>query len=107
MALVFLVMKKKKNIHFKCREILWKHIDLLLIEEKYIKLYVLIRDFKTFMYDDTFHHGRKHFCHYCFKAFSTEEILSFDLISLKLMVNKPFRWLKKVNMLNSKIMKEK
>ena len=27
------------------------------------------------MYDHTLHRGRKHFCRYCLKAFSTEEIL--------------------------------
>ena len=34
-----------------------------------------MKDFKTFMYDYTLHRGRKHFCCYCFQAFSTEEIL--------------------------------
>ena len=27
------------------------------------------------MYDHTLHCGRKHFCHYCLQAFSTEELL--------------------------------
>ena len=33
---------------------------------------VLIKDFNTFMYDHTSHHGRKHFCRYCLQAFSRE-----------------------------------
>ena len=41
---------------------------------KYKKHYVLIKDFDTFMYAHTLPHGRKHFCCYCLKAFSTEEI---------------------------------
>ena len=52
-----------------------KHVDLLLIREEGKRHYVLIKDFKTFVYDNTSHPGRKHFCHYCLKAFSTEEIL--------------------------------
>ena len=31
-----------------------------------------IKDFNTFMYDNTLHRGRKHFCDYCLQAFSTE-----------------------------------
>ena len=52
-----------------------KHIDILLIEEKGQRQYVLIKDFNTFVYDLTFHCGRKHFCCYCLQAFSAEEIL--------------------------------
>lgn len=52
-----------------------RHIDLLLIAEKGPRLYLLIKDFTTFMYDHTLHCGRKHFCCYCLQAFSTTEIL--------------------------------
>ena len=45
-----------------------EHIDLLLIGEVEKKQYVLIKDFNTFMYDHTLHHGRKHFCCYCLQA---------------------------------------
>ena len=31
------------------------------------------------MYDHSLHHGRKHFCRYCFQAFITEEILKRDI----------------------------
>ena len=41
--------------------------------------YVLIKDFKTFMYNHTLHCGRKDFCWYCLQALSTEEILKSDI----------------------------
>ena len=37
--------------------------------------YVLIKDFNAFMYDHLLYRGGKHFCFYCLKAFSGEEIL--------------------------------
>ena len=37
--------------------------------------YVLIKYYSGFMYNQILHCGRKHFCHYCLKALSTEEIL--------------------------------
>ena len=40
-----------------------KHVDLLLIGEEGKRHYVLIKDFNTFMRDDTLHRGRKHFEH--------------------------------------------
>ena len=52
-----------------------KHVDLLLIGEKGNRHYVLIKNFNTFIYDNTLHRGRKHFCRYCLQAFSSEEIL--------------------------------
>ena len=52
-----------------------KHVHLLSIGEERKRQYVLIKDFNTFMYDHTLRRGRKHFCHYCLRAFSTEEIL--------------------------------
>ena len=55
------------------------HVDLLLIEEKSERLYVLIKDLKTFMYDQTLHRGRNYFCHYCLQALSAEEILIFQV----------------------------
>ena len=55
-------------------------------------------------YDHTLYHGRKHFSCYCLQAFSTEETLK---TALKLMANKELGCLKRVNLLNSKIMKEK
>ena len=60
------------------------------------------------MYDHPLNCGRKHFCGYCLHAFITNEMLKRHIkIALKLMVNKRLKCLRKVNMLNSKIFKEK
>ena len=51
-----------------------KNMNLLLIGEERKRHYVVIKDFITFMYNNhTLHRGRKHFCRYCFEAFSTAE----------------------------------
>ena len=81
-----------------------RHVDLLLIVEKSKNHYAFIKGFNTFMYDHTLHRGRKHFCLYYLRAFSTVEIL-------KNLVNDCFRlnglqMIKTLNMLNSKIMKK-
>ena len=57
---MFLVMKIRKNIQsmLKKQE---KHIDLLLIGEEGKSHYVLTKDFDTFVYDHTLHHGIKNF----------------------------------------------
>ena len=68
-ALVFLVMKIRKKC---CEE---KHVDLLLMEEKRKRHYVLIKNFNTFVYNYTLHLRKNHFCCYCLQASSTEEIL--------------------------------
>ena len=52
-----------------------RDVDLSLIEEKRKRHYVLIKDFNTFMDNHTLHCRKKHFCHYCLQALSTEEIL--------------------------------
>ena len=57
------------------------------------------------MYDHKLHRGRKHFRCYYLQAFSTGNVLL--KIPFKLMVNKVLRRLKRVNTLDSKIMREK
>ena len=52
-----------------------KNVDLLIIGKEGKKQYVLLKDFNTLIYNHTLHHGRKHFCHYCLQAFSTDKIL--------------------------------
>ena len=60
------------------------------------------------MYDHTLHHGKKNLCHYCLQAFSTEEILKRHIKDcFKINDKQKIIMPKKVNMLNSKIMKEK
>ena len=54
-------IRKKHPIYIskKCHED--KHVDLLLIGEKHKKYCVLIKDFNTFMYDDTLNRGENIF----------------------------------------------
>ena len=52
------------------------HIELLLVTEKENKHYVLIKDFNRFMYNQTKHEHRKHFCMHCLQCFSSERVLS-------------------------------
>ena len=51
-------------------------MDLLLITENKNKHYVLIKDFNKFMYNQTKHKERKHFCMYCLQCFSSEKVLT-------------------------------
>ena len=51
-------------------------MNLLLITEDEKKHYVLIKDFNTFMYNQTKHRNKKHFCMYCLQCFSSERILA-------------------------------
>ena len=52
------------------------HMELLLITENENKHYVLIKDFNKFMYNQTKHKERKHFCIYCLQCFSSERVLN-------------------------------
>ena len=51
-------------------------MNLLLITGDEKKHYVLIKDFNAFMYNQTKHKNKKHFCMYCLQCFSYERILS-------------------------------
>ena len=60
------------------------------------------------MYDLLLHCGRKNFCHYCLHTFTTEEILKRDIKDcFKINAKQTIKIPKKVNMLNSKLLKEK
>ena len=50
------------------------HLLLIIKDEK--KHYVLIKDFNIFMYNQSKHKERKHFCMYCLQCFSSERILA-------------------------------
>ena len=52
------------------------HMDLLLITKDENKHYVLIKDFNKFMYRQTKHKERKHFCMHCLQCFSSEIVLN-------------------------------
>ena len=51
-------------------------MNLLLITENENKHYLLIKDFNRFMYNQTKHKERKHFCMYCLQCFSSERVLT-------------------------------
>ena len=51
-------------------------MNLLLITKDEKKHYVLIKDFNAFMYNQSKHKERKHFCMYCLQCFLSERILA-------------------------------
>ena len=51
-------------------------MNLLLIIKDRKKHHVLIKDFDAFMYNQSKHKERKHFCMYCLQCFSSERILA-------------------------------
>ena len=51
-------------------------MNLLLITDDENKHYVLIKDFNKFMYNQTKHRARKHFCMFCLQCFSSERVLT-------------------------------
>ena len=53
-----------------------KSMEILLITEETKTHYVLIKDFNKFMYNQTKHKERKHFCMYCLKCFSSKRVLN-------------------------------
>ena len=86
-----------------------KNILIYYLQEKEKKKhYVFIKDFNTFMYDHSLHRGRKHLYRYCLHAFIKEEILKRHIKDcFKINGDKELSCLRKVNMFNSKILKEK
>ena len=83
-------------------------IDLLLVEEEGKRHYVLIKDFHAFVYNHTLHCSKTHFCRYCLQGFRTEEILKRHIKDcFKVNVRQKIIILKMVDVLNSKIIKEK
>ena len=51
-------------------------MNLLLITKDKKRHYILIRDCNTFMYNQSKHKNKKHFCMYCLQCFSSERILA-------------------------------
>ena len=47
-------------------------MNLLLITKDEKRHYVLVKDFNTFMYNQSKHKERKHFCMYSLQCFSSE-----------------------------------
>ena len=67
--------KQPYPIHIS-KETFKDQMNLLLITEDEKKHYVLIKDFDKFMYNQSKHKKRKHFCMYCLQCFSSESILA-------------------------------
>ena len=71
--------KEKHSIYVSKKYCEEKHVDLLLIEEKCKKRYVLTKDFNTFMYDHTLQCGRQHFCCSYLQSFCKEETFKLHI----------------------------
>ena len=52
------------------------HMELLLITKDENKHYVLIKDFNKFMFNQTKHKNKKHFCMFCLQCFSSDRVLN-------------------------------
>ena len=108
-------MKIKKNIQAMYQNnVVKKKVviiigRLLLIREEEKKHYVLIKHVNRFIYDHSLHRGKKiFFCRYCLHASITEDVLKFHIKDCsKINGKQTIKMSKKVNMLNSKISKER
>ena len=67
--------KRPYPIHIS-KETFEDQMNLLLIPEDEKKHNLLINDFDKFMYNQSKHKERKHFCMYCLQCFSSESILA-------------------------------
>ena len=77
--------KQPFPIHIS-KETFKDQMNLLLITEDEKKHYVLIKNFNAFMYNQTKHKNKKHFCMYCMQCFSSERILA-NHVNNCLMIN--------------------
>ena len=73
---VFGYEDKKPYPIFVSKEKYDKEMNLLLITDNDNKHYVLIKDLNKFMYNQTKHKERKHFCMHCLQCFSSERVLT-------------------------------
>ena len=68
-------MKIEKNLQ-SSKNTFKRYVDLLLIEKEDQSSYVLIKDFNTFMYNQTLHHDGKIFCRYCLQSLTIAKVLT-------------------------------
>ena len=68
--------EKQKFPIYISKEKFTDHMELLLITEGENKHFVLIKDFNKFMFNQTKHEHRKHFCMHCLQCFSREDVLT-------------------------------
>ena len=69
-------MKKSSHTQYTSDEKYEDHMELLLLTKDENKHYVIIKDFNKFMYQQTKHKERKHFCMHCLQCFSSERVLN-------------------------------
>ena len=111
MALAFPVIKARKNtqsFHNQSKNTFKRHIDLLLLGEEdkthHFLIKILINSYLIIHYTVE----ENGFVVIVFKLLVQQKFYKFILMNaLQLMVKKLLRYLKKVNMSDSKIMKEK
>ena len=68
-------MRDPCHVGLESKETFEDKMNLLLITKDEKKHYVLIKDFNSFMYNQTKHKERKHFCMYYLQCFPSETIL--------------------------------
>ena len=68
--------EKQKFPIYISQEKFQDHMELLLINKDEKNHYVLIKNFNKFMFDQTKHNCKKHFCMYCLQCFSREDVLT-------------------------------
>ena len=73
---VFCYENKEPYPIFLSEEKYEDHMELLLVTKDENKHYVLIKDFNRFMYNQTKHNDRKHFCMHCLQCFSSNRVLN-------------------------------
>ena len=73
---VFGYEEKQPYVIYVSKEKFNSCLNLLLITEGDVWHYCLLKDFNKFMYNQTKHKGRKHFCMYCLQGFSSERVLN-------------------------------
>lgn len=68
-------MKNIKHSQSVSKERNDKVLNLLLITQGEIQLYVVMKGFNNFMYNSTKHEQKKYFCMHCLQSFTSEDIL--------------------------------
>ena len=68
--------EKQKFPIYISQEKFQDHMELLLINKDEKNHYVLVKNFNKFMFDQTKHNCKKHFCMYCLQCFSREDVLA-------------------------------
>ena len=102
-------MKIRRNIQLRYQKNVVKKNRLVYYKKKKKgdRHYFSIKDFNTSAYNHTLHRGKKPFCHYCLKAFSTEEIFKLYIKDcLKTSSKERIIFSKKDESVNLKMMKE-